>query len=202
MLQEGRTKLDRTLLQTITVNKFFNKFSLPKGVVNADKADKTNLLIITMKDKDGGTLGNKIEIKKEGVMKYDYSVSKTTPLTTAFITINSSLTNRACILMPLLDRYTNYVVYRQEVGENPSVSDGNFVQVSPLIERSVCTKDGYKFSNNLISYTFNHTERIVKYVDRYPYEIGKRYRYMFLFFDVNGEPQSYSLSNPDSVETY
>jgi len=202
MVQEGRTKFDRKVLQTFTISKFFDDFLLPKNVINFDETGKTNLLIITMKDKNGISIGESIEIKNTGIIKENGVSVKDRPETTAFIAINSNLTNRACILMPLLDKYTNYVVYRQEVGTNPADSDGNFVQVSPLIERSTCGKDGLSFSKNLFTYSLNNVTRIVKFIDRYPFEIGEKYRYMFLFFDKNGEPQSYSLTNPDAVATH
>ncbi|MEA2072529.1 MAG: hypothetical protein U9O86_03010 [Campylobacterota bacterium] len=199
MYEEGKSPLDKTLIKTLNIEKFFDYFILPKSAVSSADVSKINSLVLSFKDKDSLQVGDSVSIKKSGILSY--TDSKVTLSTNALVEIRSELTNRECILTPLIDKYTNYVVYRQELSTTPGGVAGNFVQVSPLVERSTCTKAGYKFNNNLISYTINDTSRVVKYVDRYPYEIGKRYRYMFLFFDEHGEPRSYSLTTPESVET-
>ena len=143
-------------------------------------------------------LSDIVSVKKANILSY--TDSKVSVFSSALVSIRSTLTNRECILTPLIDKLTNYVVYRQELGSSPLTPASDFVQVSPLIERSTCTSDGYKFSNNLVSYTTDETLRIVKFIDRYPNEVSKRYRYLFLFFDADGEPQSYSLTNPNIIE--
>ena len=200
MYEEGKSTLDRVLIKRVTIEKFFDYFILPKSAVSSREVSSVNRLVFTFKDKDSLQVGDSVSIKKSDVLSY--TDSKVTLKSTALVEIRSELTNRECILTPLIDKYTNYVVYRQELSSTPGGVAGNFVQVSPLVERSTCSKAGYKFNNNLISYTVNDTSRVVKYVDRYPYEIGKRYRYMFLFFDEHGEPRSYSLTAPESVETH
>ena len=198
MMVQGKSPLDKKLIKTINIVKYFDNFYLPKKVLTQDEASRVNLLIFTFKDKTGATLGDSVEKKLNNVLKV---VKKTELNSLALVEIHSKTINRDCVLKPLFDKYSNYVVYRQELG-SLGQRDGNFVQISPLIQKSVCTKTGINFSNNLFSFSNNETTRVVKFADRYPYEVGSSYRYMFLFFDQNGEPVSYSLSNPDVIKTY
>jgi hypothetical protein len=198
MIEEIASTSEQISVKTITINKVFDYFVLPKLAVSSANIGRVNLLIFTFKDKDGNQVGESISVKKANILSY--TDSKVSVFSSALVSIRSTLTNRECILTPLIDKLTNYVVYRQELGSSPLTPASDFVQVSPLIERSTCTSDGYKFSNNLVSYTTDETLRIVKFIDRYPNEVSKRYRYLFLFFDADGEPQSYSLTNPNIIE--
>ena len=189
-----------TLIKKIFIEKFFSSFILPKLAIAQRNVSQVNMLRFTFLDKDTQVVGAPLSIKKAEVLSY--GDSKVTLSSSVFVSIQSNLTNRECIMTPLIDRITNYVVYRQELSPNPSVPAGKFVQVSPLIERSSCNENTYTYSNNLFFYTKNETQRVVLFIDRYPFEAEKRYRYIFLFFDKDGEPVSYSRTNPEVVGTH
>lgn len=106
-----------------------------------------------------------------------------------------------------LNQMGSFVVYRQRVdGEDSS----NFVQVSPLIDGSgECGDNTIKeeflrkerlsgtMSNNL----YFEPNSVLKFIDRYPYVSGERYRYVVLFFDKESkEISAYALTDTITTE--
>jgi len=90
----------------------------------------------------------------------------------------------------------SYVLYRQSVSGEVS---SNFVQVTPLIEEASCKSGVPDMSNNLVIKK-DGVQWSVYIVDRYPYIVGERYRYVLVMFDAeSGEPISYRLTSPDTV---
>ncbi len=98
-----------------------------------------------------------------------------------------------------LNRDYDYVVYRQTID---GAHKSNFVQITPLIESAQCNKETntLDMSNN-IEISTDGTTKIVNLIDKYPYIIGRTYKYVVIFFDKqSGEPVRYMLTTPDTIE--
>ena len=116
------------------------------------------------------------------------------------ITIYVSKATDGCSALSTINKVTNFVVYRQTIDKYDN--EGNFTQISPLIESATCKDGEYTMSSNLELVTSDDDKFTVYYVDRYPYVLGEKYKYMLLFFDKSTkEMSSYSLTNPDVVQT-
>lgn len=99
-----------------------------------------------------------------------------------------------------------FVAYRQS-RRDASDRPGDFVQVSPLIERVYC-KSRYGGKSNVLKDPFLTLANFVTtdpasswagihvvFVDRFPHVAGYEYRYQFVFFDEKGEIRGYKVSD-------
>jgi len=99
----------------------------------------------------------------------------------------------------LINHSNNFVVYRQSLYDTEPAS--NFVQVSPLITEATCLKSGYIMKSNNLKIKNEGLNRIVSFVDKYPYVVGEEYRYILLYFNtLNAEPVSYTTTSPETIQ--
>ena len=176
-------------------------YKLPRKLdMTTDKLKEVNYAILTFYDASGQQLFknlNKIEFNKERLL----NIIENQYLISMIVEIRDG-----CSILNDINEISNFVVYRQTILSNGAT---NFVQVSPLIEKSTCENGKLKLSsNNLRIYKSQTTTsttiintRILQFVDNYPYIVGEKYRYVLVFFDpVSGEPVNYELTSPEIIE--
>jgi hypothetical protein len=162
--------------------------SFEDGVINADACQVT----VAIYDENGEQIGDDIELDVSSA-----SCEKNALCLSQRIKVGREA-QHICDILSRHNIASNFVVYRQTVYEE---GNSRFVQVSPLIEKIGC--DIKKtISNNIKIIDIPDEGYEIVFEDRYPYVLGESYRYVLLFFNpVSGEPRSYSLTNPDVVET-
>jgi len=112
--------------------------------------------------------------------------------------------NSNCEYLYNLGSIMNFIVYRSTI--LPNGEQGNFIQVSPLINRPEKCIDTEVFTkyDNLEYYNSDSSDDkyTINFVDKYPYIAGEKYQYVLLFFNEDGEVSSYSLTSPRVIQTH
>ena len=125
---------------------------------------------------------------------------QSTKITKIFLAHGYISKENRCSALSMINKATNFVVYRQTIHDDGSKS--KFVQVSPLIEGATCKNDQFYMSRNMGIDTQTDGNANVYFIDKYPYILGEKYKYLILFFDRDSkEISSYSFTNPSVVET-
>ena len=190
------------LIESVRISKSVdNNFYLPSKSAQIDSSemarsiDSIVLEFITREDK--ALFESPIVLKGENVLAMNASQLEVNER----VTLENQSTTNECDLIESINAFNrdyDYVVYRQSIDEE---SQSNFVQITPLMQESTCNKvsDTLEMSNN-ITISSDGTQRVVSVVDRYPYIVGKTYKYVIVFFGKDsGEPVSYTLTSPESI---
>lgn len=189
----------------ITINSS-GEYILPsKGldIRNAEDAKAiTHITLDFLSSAGANVFPDSIVLEGENILQ----ISNNAPVVNQYVDIENITVEDSCgFLSDLANGYNkqgwNFIVYRQTLLEGNVGS--NFVQVSPLITKASCTKMGeLEMSNNLVIES-QGTQRVVKFVDRYPYVAGEKYSYVVVIFDeISGEPLYYLDTNPKYIQVY
>ena len=164
---------------------------------SAEDIPRVTSVVITFLDQSGKEVLEPVTITKKNEL-FVRPKSSSRIVTSQKVVIDTMSLEDKCTM---INHVTNFVVYRQTLYDGEQSS--KFVQVSPLIQRATCDedKDKYIHKSNNLSLTNNGTKRTVSFVDMYPSIAGEKYHYVLLFFNqLNGEPVSYGLTQPESIQ--
>ncbi len=192
---------DEEAIEYVTIDKASdNKFYLPsklEKVNNNDVASRVGKVTLEFISNEDKPLFDTLVIKGDGIMRMsDAQLQINHQAVVSYETKEPT----DCAVMGTINKLNrggvSYVLYRQSVSGEVS---SNFVQVTPLIEEASCKSGVPDMSNNLVIKK-DGVQWSVYIVDRYPYIVGERYRYVLVMFDAeSGEPISYRLTSPDTV---
>ena len=191
---------------TASIPKLNNKFDLEGKMEFGKDIDEAQAMTphiyvarLTFKNAAGLQVFETIELKNDKKDLFIFIEGSYQLLISRQVKISARDIESTCYMRDTVNRHSNYVTYRQSVSDAGVY--GNLNQVSPLIEASECKGNVLYKSKNIEISPYGVNMRMVKYIDRYPYIVGEKYRYVLLFFNKEtGEPQSYTLTKPEIIE--
>jgi len=193
------------ILESVTVNKESDgNFYLPSklsSINNNSEASRVTSVVLTfLTDEEKELFDEPLVLKAENILAYSSNSEVVINQYVEFVEVDVSSLKVLVDAINKLNQYYNYIVYRQSIDAHGNKS--NFVQVTPLMEAALYdeTTQTIEKSNNIII-SDQGSIRSIYLVDRYPYIVGQTYKYVIVFFDkVSGEPVSYMLTSPQTIE--